>query len=444
MGFLSEYNSKLTSAETAVKCVKSGDWVEYTSNLGFPAACDLALSKRRDELNGVKIRGDLIFGPIQVIECDPEMEHFVYNTWHCSGYERKMCDRGRAFFEPMVFRNLAWYYKNFLTSDVCMVTVSGMDDDGYFYFGPSLGMSKCIADNSKIVIVEVNRNIPRIKGSEESRIHISEVDYIVETGDPPLFEMPNPAPTETDVKIANLLLPYIKDGACVQLGIGGMPNALGELIADSDLKDLGMHTELCSDGYLAMFKAGKLTNAKKTLHPGKGVLGLAIGSHEFNEWLNDNPGYIGYPLSYVNDPYVISQNDNMVSINACIGADLYGQISSESSGTRQISGTGGQLDFVCGAQMARGGKAFICMSSTHTDKNGVMHSRIVPTFSGDIITTPRSLAFYVATEYGVVNLAGLTTWERADAMISIAHPDFRDELIKAAEANRIWLPSNKR
>ena len=200
----------------------------------------------------------------------------------------------------------------------------------------------------------------------------------------------------------------------------------------------------CSDGYLAMFKSGKLTNAKKTLHPGKGVLGLAIGSHEFNEWLNDNPGYVGYPLSYVNDPYVISQNDNMVSINACIGADLYGQISSESSGTRQISGTGGQLDFVCGAQMACGGKAFICMSSTHTDKNGVMHSRIVPTFSGDIITTPRSLAFYVATEYGVVNLAGLTTWERADAMISIAHPDFRDELIKAAEANRIWLPSNKR
>ena len=224
MGFLSEYNAKLTSAETAVKCVKSGDWVEYTSNLGFPAACDLALSKRRDELKGVKIRGDLIFGPIQVIECDPEMEHFVYNTWHCSGYERKMCDKGRAFFEPMVFRNLAWYYKNFLTSDVCMVTVSGMDDDGYFYFGPSLGMSKCIADNSKIVIVEVNRNIPRIKGSEEARIHISEVNYIVETGEPPLFEMPNPAPTETDVKIANLLLPYIKDGACVQLGIGGMPS----------------------------------------------------------------------------------------------------------------------------------------------------------------------------------------------------------------------------
>lgn len=444
MGFLSEYNSKLKSAQEAVKCVKNGDWVEYTSNLGFPVACDLALSKRRDELKGVKIRGDLIFGPIQVVECDPQMEHFIYNTWHCSGYERRLCDAGRAFFEPMVFRNLAWYYKNYLTSDVCMVTVSDMDDEGYFHFDPSLGLAKCIADNSRTVIVEINRNIPRIGGSPEAKIHISEVSSIVESGDPPLFEMPNPAPSEIDVKIANLLLPYIKNGACIQLGVGGMPNALGELIARSDLKDLGMHTELCSDGYLAMFKTGKLTNAKKSLHRRKGILGLAIGSHEFNEWLNNNPDYEGHPLSYVNDPYVIAQNDDMISINACIGADLYGQISSESSGTRQISGTGGQLDFVCGASMSRGGKSFICMSSAFTDKNGVRHSRIVPTFGGDIITTPRSLTQYIATEYGVVNLAGLTTWERAEAIISIAHPDFRDELIKAAEKQRIWLPSNRR
>lgn len=175
------------------------------------------------------------------------------------------------------------------------------------------------------------------------------------------------------------------------------------------------------------------------------MLGVAIGTREFYDWLDDNPDYIGCPISYVNDPYVIAQNDNMISINACISADLYGQISSESSGTRQISGTGGQLDFVSGAMMSKGGKSFICMSSTHTDRNGVMHSRIVPAFTGgDIITTPRSLTHYVATEFGVVCLAGLTTWERADAMISIAHPDFRDELIKAAEKNRIWLPSNKR
>ena len=163
-----------------------------------------------------------------------------------------------------------------------------------------------------------------------------------------------------------------------------------------------------------------------------------------NQWLSDNPGFAGYPLSYVNDPYIIAQNDNMISINSCISADLYGQVSSESSGTRQISGTGGQLDFVTGASMSRGGKAIICMTSSFVDRSGNMHSRIVPSFSGDIVTTPRSQVYYLATEYGIVNLAGLTTWERADALISIAHPDFRDELIKAAEAQRIWLPSNKR
>ena len=444
MDFINEYNRKLCTADEAVGCVKDGDWVEYTSNLGYPAALDLALSRRRDELHHVKIRGDLLFGPVHVVECDPTQEHFVYNTWHCSGYERRLCDRGLAFFEPMVFRNLEWYYKNFLTSNVCMATVSGMDSEGYFYFGTSLGLSKCIADNSDIVIVEVNRNMPRIRGGDAVRIHISEVDRIVESGDPPLYEMPNPAPTQTDIKIANLVLPHIRDGATIQLGIGGMPNALGKLIADSDLKDLGMHTELCSDGYLAMFKAGKLTNAKKSLHRGVGVLGLLIGSHELNEWASENPAVAGYPLSYVNDPYVIAQNDNMISINACISADLYGQVCSESSGTRQISGTGGQLDFVTGASMSRGGKSIICMTSTFTDRAGNMHSRIVPHFNGDIVTTPRSQVYYLATEYGVVNLAGLTTWERADALIGIAHPDFRDELIKAAEAQRIWLPSNKR
>ena len=444
MDFINEYNRKLCTADEAVGCVKDGDWVEYTSNLGYPAALDLALSRRRDELHHVKIRGDLLFGPVQVVECDPTQEHFVYNTWHCSGYERRLCDRGLAFFEPMVFRNLEWYYKNFLTSNVCMATVSGMDSEGYFYFGTSLGLSKCIADNSDIVIVEVNRNMPRIRGGDAVRIHISEVDRIVESGDPPLYEMPNPAPTQTDIKIANLVLPHIRDGATIQLGIGGMPNALGKLIADSDLKDLGMHTELCSDGYLAMFKSGKLTNAKKSLHRGVGILGILIGSHELNEWASENPAVAGYPLSYVNDPYVIAQNDNMISINACISADLYGQVCSESSGTRQISGTGGQLDFVTGASMSRGGKSIICMTSTFTDRAGNMHSRIVPHFNGDIVTTPRSQVYYLATEYGVVNLAGLTTWERADALIGIAHPDFRDELIKAAEAQRIWLPSNKR
>ena len=435
MGFLSEYNAKLTSADNAVKCVKSGDWVEYTSNLGFPALCDAALAKRRDELRGVKIRGDLIFGPVQVIECDPDMEHFVYNTWHCSGYERRMCDKGRAFFEPMVFRNLAWYYKNFLTSDVCMVTVSGMDDEGYFYFGPSLGMSKCIADNSKIVIVEVNRNIPRIKGSEDARIHISEIDHIVETGDPQLFEMPNPAPTETDVKTANLLLPYIENGSCIQLGIGGMPNALGELIADSELKDLGMHTELCSDGYLAMFKAGKLTNAKKEFDTGLSTWNLAMGSQEFYDWIAENPKLF-HPadLDYVHDPQRIGTMKNVISINGGVQLDLMGQENAESAGTRQLSGIGGQMDFLEGAYRSVGGKGYICINSARKAKDGTLKSNIVPFIpGGSTVSAPRTMIQSVATEYGIANLSGKTLRERAEAMIAIAHPDFRDELEQYAK-----------
>ena len=186
-----------------------------------------------------------------------------------------------------------------------------------------------------------------------------------------------------------------------------------------------------------------LTNRRKTIYPGKGVLGIAFGSERLYDWLDGNPGIMACPLSYVNAPEVIAQLDNMVSINSCISADLYGQVVSESSGLRQISGTGGQLDYLTGAAMANGGKAFICMTSTHTDKNGVVRSRIVPSFQGDIVTSPRSQAYFIATEYGVVNLAGCSTWERAEKLISIAHPMFREELIRAAEAQHIWRHSNK-
>ena len=223
-----------------------------------------------------------------------------------------------------------------------------------------------------------------------------------------------------------------------------MPTVLGKLLARSGLHDLGMHTELCSDAYLDLYEAGVLTNRRCTLHRGQGMLGIALGSKRLYDWLDDNPGVIAAPLSYVNAPEVIAQLDNMVSINSCIAADLYGQVASESSGLRQISGTGGQLDFLTGAAMARGGKAFICMTSTFTDKQGVRHSRILPHFGGDIVTSPRSQAYYLATEYGVVNLAGRSTWERAEALVSIAHPDFREQLIAAAESQKIWRRSARR
>ena len=445
MDILSEYRAKLRTAEEAVRLVKSGDWVDYGSNNGYPPMLDAALAARRDELLHVKVRGNLLRGPLAVAECDPSQEHFVYNTWHCSGYERRLCDAGRGFFTPMLFRDLDRYYRQFLTVDVAMLSVAPMDGEGNFNLSGALGAERGIVDTAKTIIVEVNENLPRIQGDPAAvSVPLSRVDAVVEAGRLPLWEMKSPEPTELDRKIAGHVLPLIPDGAVIQLGIGGMPNALGELLAESDLKDLGMHTELCSDGYLALFRAGKLTNAKKTLHPGKGVLGLAIGSQELFDWVHENPAVMGAPLSYVNDPHVIAQNDRMISINGCLNVDLYGQVASESAGTRQISGTGGQLDFVTGASMSRGGRAFLCLSSTFTDKTGASHSRILPRMGGDIITTPRSQAPTIVTEYGAAELTGRSTWERAARLIDIAHPDFREELIRRAEEQHIWLPSNKR
>ena len=442
--FMTEYRAKLRTPDEAVQVVKSGDWIDYTSSLGKPVLLDRALAKRRDELFDVKIRGNLIYGPIEVAECDESQEHFIYHTWHCSAYKRKLCDRGLCYFIPMVFHNNAAYYQYFLNVNVVMVSVSPMDKHGYFNYSVNTGVAAPIVRNADIVIVEVNEHMPKVHGGYDECVHVSEVDYIVEGEHDPFPAAPRYEPTDIDRRIAANLLPYICDGATLQLGVGSMPNAVGEILAESDLKDLGMHTELCSDAYLHLYNAGKLTNKKKTIDKGKGVFGNAIGSPELYEWLDDNHGVAAYPLEYVNRPYVIAQIDNMVSINSCVAVDLYGQVSSESYGVRQISGTGGQLDFLVGASSSKGGKAFICMSSTFKDKKGILHSRVLPQFNGDIITSPRSQVYFLATEYGVINMEGKSTWERAEDLISIAHPDFRDGLIKEAEERKIWRRSNQR
>ena len=442
--FWNEYRKKLRTAEEAVKVVRSGDWVDYTTATGFPELLDRALAKRRDELFDVKIRGNLLFGPIEVVECDPTREHFYYNSWHCSAYERKLCDRDLCNFIPMIFRNVVPYYKHFLTVNVAMICVTPMDSHGYFNLSGATGVAKGILDKADIVIVEVNEKLPRIHGGFDEVIHIDEVDYVVEGEHGPIPMIGKAQPTEEDEKIASILLPYIKDGSTIQLGIGGMPELVGSNLAKSDLKDLGMHTELCSNAYFELYKAGKLTNHRKTIHKDKGMMGIVLGTEEVYEWVNENPGVVIAPLEYVNSPETIGKIDNMISINSCISVDLYGQVCAESAGLRHISGTGGQLDYLTGAAMSRGGKAFICMSSSFTDKQGVKHSRILPYFHGDIVTDPRSQAYFVVTEYGAVNLTGRTTWERAEALISIAHPDFRDELIRDAEEQKIWRKSNKR
>lgn len=444
MNFAEEYKRKLKTPEEAVKLVKDGDWVDYSVGIGFPVLLDAALAKRKDELRDIKIRGSLAMQPIQAVEQDRERRTFTYNSWHCSGYERKLCDEGLCNYIPMIFRNMASYYRRYLNVNVAMISVAPMDSKGFFNFSMVNCTTRAILDAADLIILEVNEHMPHVYGGQEDCIHISEVDVVVEGEHKPLAQLPVPPATEIDEKIASLLLPHIPDGATIQLGIGGMPNSVGKLMAESDLKDLGMHTELLSDGFVDLYEAGKLTNSRKTLHRGKGVFGIALGSQRLYDWVGENQGLLSFPMDYVNQPSVMAQMENMISINNCIAIDLYGQVSSESAGTRHISGTGGQLDFSTGAYDAPGGKGFICMTSSYRDKAGNLKSRILPKFTeGDIITTPRTQAFYIVTEYGIVNLAGRSTWERAELLISLAHPDFRDELIAAADKQKIWRNSNR-
>lgn len=444
MNYSALYQSKLRSPQEAVKLVKSGDWVDYTSQLGFPYLLDKALAGRKEELSDVKVRGNLMFNRLEVVECDPAREHFVYNSWHCSSYERALCDKGLCNFIPMVFRSVVDYYTHFLTVNVAMVSVTPMDKNGYFNLSCATGVARGIMRKADIVIVEVNEQLPWVCGGFDEVIHISDVDCIVEGEHPPIYELPIPKPSPVEKQIAASIVPLISDGACLQLGIGGLPNSVGSLLCQSDVKDLSMHTELCSDAYLDLFVAGKLTNRYNNQHRDKGMFGMAFGSKALYDWIDHNPGLQACPLSYVNAPEVIGAIDSVVAINNCIGLDLYGQVSSESAGTRHISGTGGQLDFMDGAARSKNGKGFIAMTSTYTDSKGKLHSRIKPHFGGDIITTPRSQAYYIVTEYGIVNLVGATTWERAERLISLAHPDFRESLIQAAQEQRIWRKSNKR
>jgi butyryl-CoA:acetate CoA-transferase len=293
--------------------------------------------------------------------------------------------------------------------------------------------------------VEVNKNMPWVYGLNGSEINIQDVDYVVEGENPPVAQLGGGGePSEVDRAVANLVVPEIPNGACLQLGIGGMPNTIGAMIAQSDLKDLSVHTEMYVDGFVDMALAGKITGKRKALDKGRQVYAFAAGTQKLYDYVDRNPEVMAAPVDYTNDVHVISQLDNFISINNAIDMDLFGQVNAESAGIKHISGTGGQLDFAMGAYLSKGGKSFICMSSTVTGKDGSVKSRIVPTLTpGSIATDPRSCVHYIVTEYGMINLKGLSTWERAEAIISIAHPDFREQLIQDAEKMHIWRKSNK-
>ena len=446
MDFNTVYAQKLTTADRVAALVKDDDWVDYGWAIGTPVSFDAALAKRLPELHGIKFRGGILCHVPEIFKIENQAEHFCWNSWHMGGIERKAVAAGYAYYSR--YSELPRYYRESPDPlNIAVFVVAPMDSHGYFNLGPCASHLADAARKADKVFVEVNKNMPVCLGGYDNCLHISQVDGIIEGDNPPIDQLGGGgAPTEVDQAVARLVVDRIPNGACLQLGIGGMPNAIGAMIAESDLKDLGVHTEMYVDSFVDMAKAGRITGRCKNIDNGRQVYAFGAGTQKMYDYLDNNPECMSVPVDYTNDVRVISSLDNFISINNAIDVDLYGQVNAESSGTRAISGAGGQLDFVLGAYLSKGGKSFICLSSTFFNKKtGQNESRIRPTLHpGSVVTDTRANTDYLVTEYGVARLKGLTAWERAEALINIAHPDFREQLIADAEKMGLWRKSSKR
>jgi len=427
--------AKTISAGEAAGLVRSGDWLDYGAVLAQPDAFDEALAERAGELRDVNIRACLSVRPRAVLEADPERGHFNFFNWHFGGYDRKQGDAGRQNYIPCNLGEIPDYYRRFIDPPEIMVVKSRpADGNGFFNFGPANLWHGAVASRAKTVIVESDPAVPYVHGIENG-LHESQVDYVIDAGGRPLPELPPTLPTDVDRAVARLIAAEIDDGSCLQIGIGAMPNAVCSLLLESGVRDLGIHTEMLTDGIIDLYKAGVVTGSAKNVQRGKAVCSFGFGSQELYDTIHDNADFSCQPVEMTNLPHLIMQNDRLVTINNTTQMDLQGQASSESSGHRHISGTGGQLQFVRAGYASNGGKSFICMSSTY-ERGGVRRSRIVPELtSGNVVTAPRSDMMFVVTEYGLVNLKGRSIPERAKAMISIAHPEFRDDLEREARTN---------
>lgn len=434
------YNEKLVSAKEAASVVKNGDYVDYGWCVTTNVAVDKELAKRMPELTDINIYGGILLWKPEIFNIENPEKHFIWNSWHCSGLERKLLDKGYGYYMPIRYSEIPRYYRDGQRKvDVAIMQVTPMDEFGYFNFSVSPSFASAVCDVAKHIIVEVNENMPVCYGGFEHQIHINDVDMVVEGDNPMPAVLPGSKPTEVDIKVAELIVEELHDGDCIQLGIGAMPTAVGSLIAQSDLKDLSVHSEMYVDAFVKMSKAGKVSGKCKSINKGRQTFTFAAGEKGLYEFIDKNPEIMAAPVDYVNDVRVISSIDNFISINNAVEIDLFCQVNAESVGTRHISGAGGQLDFVLGAYLSNGGKTFICLSSTYKTKDGTLKSRIRPTLpAGTIITDARPNVEFVVTEYGKVNLKGLSTFERAKALISIAHPEFREELIAEAKKMNIY------
>jgi 4-hydroxybutyrate CoA-transferase len=430
MDWNSIYQERVTTPEMAIKSIKSGDRIFMTGNVSVPQKLLSALVAYAPTLNNVEICQALSIGPADYVK--PGMEdHIRVNALFISANVRKAVQEGRADFTPVLLSEFPLLFKNkILPVDVALIHVSPPDEHGFCSLGVEVGLTKSPSESARIIIAEVNDQMPRTLG--DSFMHVSRLNHIVPVSYP-IVEMPMAEEGDkTAERIAGYVADLIPDGATMQMGIGSIPDAVLKFLFHK--KDLGVHSEMISDGVIDLVEAGVLTNARKSIHVGKIVIGFVIGSQRLYSWVDDNPLCEFHRTEYVNDPFVIAQNDRMVAINSAIEIDLTGQVCADSIGPKFFSGIGGQLDFIYGASRSNGGIPIIAMPSVTMMKDGTILSKIVPMLKqGAGVVTGRNHVHYVVTEYGVAQLYGKTIRQRVKALVNVAHPDFRADLEKQAK-----------
>ncbi|OGU54052.1 MAG: 4-hydroxybutyrate CoA-transferase [Ignavibacteria bacterium RBG_13_36_8] len=432
--WVSKYNLKLVSADEAVRVIKSGDKVVVQPGCAAPLALINAMVERKEDLFDIEIFHILIHGDLPYTK--PGMEkHFKHKAFFIGGNARQAVNEGRAEFIPIFLSEVTMLFKRgVIKADIALIHVSPPDEHGFCSYGIDVGNIKTPTENARIVIAQVNKQMPR--GLGNSFIHVNKIDFIVEN-DTPLLELPQVDPDASKEvmavydKIGLYISELIDDGATLQMGIGAIPDCVMKYLKEK--RDLGIHTEMFSDGIVELVEEGIINGEKKTLHPGKIIAGFCLGTRKSYNFIDNNPVIEFHPQEYVNDPFIIAKNNKMVAINSAIEVDLTGQVCSDSIGTRFYSGIGGQVDFIRGAAHSDGGKPIIALPSATKD---LKISRIVPTLKpGAGVVTSRGDVHYVVTEYGIAYLFGKSVQERAKGLINIAHPKFRDELKHFAREN---------
>lgn len=436
----SEYKKRLVTADEAVRLVTSGDRIYMGLGHGAVVDLDEALARRMPELNNLDIYSTLPMRtkPFVSYTASHGNSSIRFHCAHFGGPERRIVKEGRLWYIPQQFRELPRLWRECIPAfDVVMFRVGPMDKFGNFNIGPQVSDVWGAMERAKIVIVEVMENMPFAHGHGVC-LNLDHVNYVVHSANPPLFYLPSLEATEVDQKIAGHIVPLIESGSTLQLGIGGLPNTIGTLLCESDINDLSIHSEILTDCIVDLYNAGKVSG-NKAVDKGKMVYTSCCGSQRLYDFIDHNPVCCTAPVDYVNGIETLAKIEKLISINSCLHVDLFGQVSAESVGLWQVSGTGGQLDYVLGGFLSKGGKSFLCTPSTHESPDGTLTSRILPTLPpATAVTTPRSAVHYIVTEYGVVNLKGRSLAERAELLISIAHPRFREELKQKAIEMGIW------